>query len=299
MKIKYGVKNRCIDVTDICMRKLMTNNMITIPSGDRNRSQHFTDPKDGSLKKIFVILDNNVEYEYDASLMIRINVIDEMITIINMDEELTKIHNKLYLKHGNFEDELPEQKMVFQYITGNEKILEIGGNIGRNSLVIGHILDKKKNNNFVSLESDTLISNQLVENRDLNNLHFHVENSALSKRALIQKDWDTIVSDVLLEGYKKVNIISLEDLSNKYEIEFDTLIIDCEGAFYNILIDMPELLDNINLIIMENDYSELSHKEFVDKTLKNKGFYVDYVEEGGCIPCYSFFYEVWKRNIVA
>jgi hypothetical protein len=86
-------------------------------------------------------------------------------------------------------------------------------------------------------------------------MNFFVENSALSKRPLIQKDWDTIVSDVVLEGYKKVNTITLEELHYKYKIEFDTLILDCEGAFYYILLDMPEILNNIKLIIVENDYT--------------------------------------------
>ena len=40
--------------------------------------------------------------------------------------------------------------MVIRYLTGKEKVLEIGGNIGRNSMVIASIID---NNNFVSMES--------------------------------------------------------------------------------------------------------------------------------------------------
>jgi FkbM family methyltransferase len=74
------------------------------------------------------------------------------------------------------------------YLTGNEKILEIGGNIGRNSLVIASILNT---NNFVSLECDVTISQQLTENRDLNKFSFHIESAALSNRKLIQKGWDT------------------------------------------------------------------------------------------------------------
>ena len=40
------------------------------------------------------------------------------------------------------------------------------------------------------------------------------------------------ISDELLPGYKPVNTITLEELNNKYNIEFDTLVLDCEGAFY-------------------------------------------------------------------
>ncbi len=219
---------------------------------------------------------------------------------INIINELKNLHKKLKLKYGSFKDEFPEQIMAYKYIKGNEKILEIGGNIGRNSLIIASILSKATLPNtqmqMVSLECDNNISKQLIENRNLNNFNFYVENSALSKRKLIQKDWDTIVSDVLREGYKNVNIISLEELKKKYNIEFDTLVLDCEGAFYYILMDMPEILNNIQTIIMENDYWEINKKIFVDECLKKNNFYLEYFEKGGWGPCQNNFYEVWKRT---
>jgi hypothetical protein len=126
-------------------------------------------------------------------------------------------------------------------------------------------------------------------------MDFFVENAALSKRNLIQKGWDTIVSDIILDGYIKVNTITLEELYNKYNINFDTLVLDCEGAFYYILIDMPEILNNINLIIMENDYHDILHKEYVNSILEQNNFYVDYSEGGGWGPCANNFFEVWKK----
>jgi FkbM family methyltransferase len=209
--------------------------------------------------------------------------------------KLSHFQNKLNLDFGTFLDEYPEQMMAVRYLTGNEKVLEIGGNIGRNSLIIASILNSNNNNNFVSLESDTEISNQLLHNKNKNNLNFFVENSALSKRNLIQKSWDTIVSDVLLDGYKKVNIINFEQLKEKYSIDFDTLVLDCEGAFYYILLDMPEILDNINLIIMENDYLDESHKKHIDTVLRAKGFIIDYIEGGGWGHFANNFFEVWKK----
>ena len=182
--------------------------------------------------------------------------------------------------------------MVVRYLTGNEKVLEIGGNIGRNTLVIASIL---KNNNFVTLESDVNIAKQLTENRDLNNFNFHIENSALSNRKLIQKGWDTIPSETLQKGYSWVNTITLEELKAKYNIEFDTLVLDCEGAFYYILMDMPEILNNVNLIIMENDYLNISHKTYIDEILKKNNFIIDYTEAGGWGPCCNNFFEVWKK----
>jgi len=209
--------------------------------------------------------------------------------------KLSYLQSQLKLDFGTFQDEYPEQMMAVRYLTGNEKVLEIGGNIGRNSLIISSILNSNNNNNFVSLESDTEIAKQLLHNKNKNNLDFFVENSALSKRNLIQKSWDTIVSDVLLDGYKSVNIINFEQLKDKYNIDFDTLVLDCEGAFYYILLDMPEILDNIKLIIMENDYLNESHKIYIDNVLREKGFVLDYVEGGGWGHFVNNFFEVWKK----
>lgn len=35
--------------------------------------------------------------------------------------KLSLIHSKLKIKHGNFDDEFPEQRMATKYLTGNEK----------------------------------------------------------------------------------------------------------------------------------------------------------------------------------
>jgi FkbM family methyltransferase len=299
MKILYGISlTNSIDVTNICLSKLTSNNVIIIPDGDNNRANFFTDPLLGILKKI-IILNNNDITEYDAYTQVKINITDNTIQTLctkDLSEKLENIHSKLNIRHGSLNDEVPEQKMVVRYLSGNEKVLEIGGNIGRNSLVISSIL--QDNNNLVTLESDTNIANQLIENRELNNFNFYVENSALSNRRLIQRGWDTIPSDTLQNGYRWVNTITLDKLKTKYNIVFDTLVLDCEGAFYYILMDMPEILNNINLIIMENDYHDISHKQYIDNVLIQHNFYIHYQEPGGWGPCYNSFFETWKKNVV-
>jgi FkbM family methyltransferase len=296
MKIFYGIDNNNIDVTSICFSKLNYNNIITIPSGETSRSALFTDPTYGILKKIIIFNDDKL-VSYEHFYTIKIDILNNTITTQHENDIISKlenIHSKLNIKYGNFKDELPEQKMITRYLTGNEKVLEIGGNIGRTSLIVASILEN--NDNFVTLECDVDIANKLTENRDLNNFKFHIENSALSNRKLIQLFWDTIPSDELLDGYTWVNTISLNTLKTKYNIEFDTLILDCEGAFYYILKDMPEILNNINLIIMENDYKDLSHKQYIDEILTKNNFNVNYVESGGWWPCFMNFFEVWKKK---
>ena len=297
MKILYGLRDNNIDVTDICLNKLMKNNIIIIPCSDSNRSHFFTDPIENVLKKILIIRDHDVLEEYEDYYTIRINITDNTIQTINendINQKIHHIHSTTNIKYGSFYHELPEQKMAVKYLQGNEKVLEIGGNIGRNSLVISRILQNPRD--LVVLESDADIAKQLIENRNINNLDFIIENSALSKRKLIQSGWITIESDVLLDGYKSVNTITYEELISKYNISFDTLVLDCEGAFYYILMDMPEILQNIKLIIMENDYNEIKEKEYIDDVLIKNGFYRDYVEGGGWGPCCDNFFEVWKKS---
>lgn len=305
MKIFYGLSNNNIDVTEICFTKLMNNGIIRIPPDDDLRANIFTDPMVRVLKKV-IIENNNVVTEYEYFHRIQINTLDNTVTVENeneLNEKLAQIHSKLQIRYGSFHEELPEQKMTLRYLTGNENVLEIGGNIGRNSILIAHILKSKNNNNLVTLEPDTNIANKLRENMNINNFEFHIENAALSKRKLIQRGWETYVSDTLLNGFQPVNTISLVELRAKYNIAFDTLVLDCEGAFYYIVMDMPEILDNINLIIVENDYRDISKKEYVDKILKQNDFYVDYVEPGGWeprqynLPCLDNFFEVWKRKL--
>jgi hypothetical protein len=62
--------------------------------------------------------------------------------------------------------------------------------------------------------------------------------------------------------------------------------------------DMPEILNNINLIIMENDYLDISNKNFVDETLTKNNFIIDYTESGGWGPCSNNFFEVWRKRVI-
>jgi hypothetical protein len=310
MKFLYGTKKNNIDVTSIVYKKCLRSNIIFISKNIDDRIKLFgntnSNPyiciKNNDIEIIFdttknIFIDTNDNTFIDDTDISNNDKINYCLSLFDKHIRLNNIHSKLSIDFGSFTDEYPEQLMVTKYLTGNEKILEIGGNIGRNTLVIASILNINNNNNFVSLESDNNICDQLIHNKEKNKLNFYIENSALSKRKLIQKDWETIPSDIILDGYKSINTIDYISICNKYNINFDTLIADCEGALYYILYDMPEILENINLIIMENDYLDINKKMFVDNILKTYNFKVEYQEAGGWGPCYDRFYEVWIKNL--
>jgi len=217
-------------------------------------------------------------------------------------ERLQRIHSKLNVIHGNMEDEYPEQLMAAMFIPKKAKVLELGANCGRNSLVIASILKSSKN--LVSVESSPESVKSLQENRDANGFQFYIEDSAISKVPLIQSGWNTMPSEVDLPGWYRVKTISFKELQAKYQINFDTLVVDCEGALYYILRDEPEMLNNISLIIIENDFNERQQMlEVQDLFIKN-GLQCVYNEpftyEGeiceGCRACGGNFYQVWKKK---
>lgn len=119
------------------------------------------------------------------------------ITISNniISQKLKELHNKLKLKYGDFMEEYQEQEMSISYIKPDNVVLELGGNIGRNSCIIASLLNNS--NNLVVFESDPDNAKKLKENCDLNNLNFIIEDCAISKIELLQKDWITKSKDLI------------------------------------------------------------------------------------------------------
>lgn len=192
--------------------------------------------------------------------------------------------------------ELPEQLITLEHLDPQATVLELGGNIGRNSLVIARILaDSSK---FVSLECNPKHARELMANRALNGEKFLVEPSALSRRKLYQLGWNTFTEENKPVGAKPIPTITWPELQRKYGMKWDTLIVDCEGALFQILMDTPELLDNIKLVIVENDYASLQQKMFVDKVFVSKGLTRTVARPGPKgikMCCQKNFYEVWKK----
>ncbi len=136
--------------------------------------------------------------------------------------ELMELHQTLKFEHGCLKDEFPEQVMSMVFLTGKEKVLELGGNVGRNSMIIASILNKNHNYDFVTFETNPDDASRLRHNRDLNGLKFHVESAALSNRKLVQCGWTSVPSDEVIPGYTQVTTMTWKELNEKYKIQFDT-----------------------------------------------------------------------------
>jgi FkbM family methyltransferase len=318
LKIFYGYNQNLVDITNICYNKLLINDYIIIPSDDNIRANIFRDHIPGILKYIYIEDNNNNILRIDNYKIIKIHKEEnnlENIEIISINDEknrkiwweetgkfieddierLNELHKRIKFNFGNIKDEYPEQVMSMKFIKPTDKVLELGSNIGRNTCIISHLLEDSKN--LVAVETDKNTCEKLDINRKNNNFNFHIENSAISKRNLVQQNntWTTVISNNILPNYFLVNKISWEELKEKYNIDFNVLVADVEGSLYYICQDEPDFFNNFNKIIMENDYNDINHKIFVDFCLIKYGFKNIYKEAGGWGPCFNCFYEVWEK----
>ena len=76
-------------------------------------------------------------------------------------KNLSDIHKNISLIYGCMSEEYTEQRLSCKYINENDIVLEIGGNMGRNALVISNILNNDKN--LVTLEPNKEFADKLLE----------------------------------------------------------------------------------------------------------------------------------------
>lgn len=307
VRVLYGAGVEYIDVTDIAMNKCWNNGNLSIPGADTIRASIFGDPLFGTRKDIKIVIgdktttyndgeniDIYVEGDRSPGRDLSMRVKTAGVYFASTETKLDYIHRNIIFIGGNIRDEYQEQYLTCKFLPSDAKVLEIGANIGRNTMTIASIIaDETK---FVTLECDPVSASALAKNRSSNGFNFHIEDAALSDRRLFQKGWNTFTEDIKPDDAVEIKTIKWHQLIEKYNIDFDTIIADCEGALYIILNDHPEILDNIKLFIVENDYTDYNHKLSVDSILTDKGLRLKNRMHGGWGPCQHCFYEVWSRD---
>ena len=187
LRFYYGTLEHNIDITNKVYQSFKVEHYIILPANDNVRAHLFSDPCFRTVKQIMISgLSNRIhviDHETTLVLDTRTNqVINDVSlsrrllvqTTMKPEDKAHALHSLITLQHGSMRDEFPEQCMALEFLTGTEKVLEIGGNIGRNSIVISSILNK--DTNLVVLECSKSIANVLSKNRSLNRMQFHIEN---------------------------------------------------------------------------------------------------------------------------
>lgn len=331
----YGLRGAYVDVTNQCVRK-SNQGIIVIPKEDWERCDMFCrDPAPSKVKDVLFVhgdagrcyrltVGNQAFFPTEAQTLEDVTIIDSngdrkiwwhTLSVPREERglnELQQLQQRLSLFHGSFADELPEQLMAIKHIQPTDTVLELGTNIGRNSLVISTILDDDRR--LVTLESNPQHVREATQNRDANKCRFHIEGSALSARPLVQSGWYSELGLGRESDASKFSVqtITWPALQEKYKLAFNVLVADCEGALYHILQDEPTFFDGFDTVIMENDFvtqdgvSAGEQKQAVDAALTAVGLRVVYQENGPpdqplyiqerFAATWTRFYEVWKRE---
>lgn len=319
----YGASQRFIDVTRDVFTKCVRDGRVYIPAGDTG-SMLFPDPLPGIAKGILLIesengtlsgrffgpneeiavalRDSDTIGDQPNEFQARRRGIVPAPAHLATEEKLQFYHSQLEFFGGDLGGfERVEQLNAIDFLDPNAKVLELGSGRGRNSLLISCLLDDESN--LVTLECNSDSLEFLRINRSANGFQFHIEPAALSYRKLMYNSGleVTIPGEVLQQGYEWVDTVTFEAIQEKYGIEFDTLVADCEGALFYILQDNEGLLENIRTVILESDYLLAEHKWAVEDIFCRYGFtkvkYWRLEPQTADLPkeCMDSFWEVWKR----
>lgn len=167
-----------------------------------------------------------------------------------------------------------EQDLAKQYILENDIVLELGARYGSVSCIINSKLNNK--NNQVVVEPDDRVWDALEKNKVNNNCEFNIIKGFISNKKL-----DLINLDVYLGGYgatfiesndTKIPSYSLDEIKNKYNLNFNVLVADCEGFLEVFFDENPNFYDNLRLIIFEADYTEKCNYDKIKSKLIEKKF---------------------------
>ena len=168
--------------------------------------------------------------------------------------------------------ELSEKKLIEKYLEKEDVVLELGGCLGVISLVTNKIISNKKNH--VVLEIDKMKFDFLKLNRDENKAKFQLLNAAISDKKNIYYQPSTNFWGGKITSNSKNKLIetfNLLDIEKKFNITFNTLIMDIEGG--EIEIFKKQNLNKVKKVIFENHYThDLKQNNYIKKIMGGIGF---------------------------
>ena len=198
---------------------------------------------------------------------------------INYPKNLVPLNQRSRFFDRSYEKE--EYSLCQKYIDENDIVIELGGCIG----FISCVINKKLRNqlNHVVLEPNPKLINHIIQNKETNRCFFQVENKIISKKKKEKLFLNhTILGSSITQKSKRfieVEGVRFEELEKKYNLRFNTLVLDIEGAEYELIKNINFKQFNFKKIIVEfHDFANILRKKDVDyckNKLKSAGFYCD------------------------
>jgi len=146
------------------------------------------------------------------------------------------------IDHKNIEH--IEQELTRKYIKPHHKVLELGARYGSVSIITNKIVQDKKSHYVV--EPDKEVWDCLENNMKINNCDFNIIKGIIGKNKY-KLEGDGYAKTSVRDNNSDIKLFDLPD------IDFNALIVDCEGfleIFYN---ENKSLFNKLELMIIECD----------------------------------------------
>lgn len=170
--------------------------------------------------------------------------------------------------------ERTEQDLANKFILENDVVLELGARYGSVSCIINSKLNNKKNQ--VVVEPDERVWDALEKNKISNNCEFNIVKGFISNKKLGLTNLDCCNggygATFIEQNDTKIRSYSLEHIINRYNLNFNVLVADCEGFLEVFFDENPNFYDNLRLIIFEQDYVEKCNYNKIKRKLAEKNF---------------------------
>lgn len=158
-------------------------------------------------------------------------------------------------------------KLFINYIHENSQVLDIGSHLGYFTCIAGKLADKGIVNAFeVDPKCLTLINKNIVinglNNVTVNNLAVSDKNEFIRIPVEEKPNPGLVINSQLNEKYIEVKSIDLDHFIQEKNIKPDFIKIDVEGAEWNVLNGMKQLLQQDRLVMLIEIHAEKLKKYF-------------------------------------
>ena len=167
-------------------------------------------------------------------------------------------------------------------IESHNKVLELGARYGTVTYEIQQKLSDK--NNVISVEPDSTVWNALTRNLLRNNCKVNIIYGFISRNKLSLEGSGYGIT-AIPDSESKIQSYTLEEIEAKYNIQFDTIVADCEGYLETFFDENPKMYSNIKMILFEADSPhKCNYNKIRDELRKN-----------GLVEILGGFQNVWKK----
>ena len=211
---------------------------------------------------------------YEKDCIVRIN--SDLESLFNYEKIQIFEDNNDNIFHDEYnniintkEYEYPEQKLAKKYISDESIVLELGARYGTVSCIINKQISNP--NNMVVVEPDERVWGALEKNMKNNNCNFNIVKGFISRKHLnlINKDTGSGTTSII-DNNSNINSYTLEEIEEKYNLQFNTLVADCEGYLEEFLDENPKLYSQLKIILFEKDYpNKCNYNNIINNLIKH------------------------------